>query len=206
MGRLRPGQEGHCTQPEETRRLEGPAVSVRGKRQQRAKPSVAQARLPGVFFCLLILVWGKKKTFSLWCSEEAHPGQEKGGSSLGLSLLFLQNPSPQRQQAVQPTHRVGAGAPLTSLDLGPAVAAGQTGGLQRWGGLWVCMCPSLGLAPAQPVTAVARRPGFVINRSFNCYRAGGGRREKKGGKDLLDLGGAGCREKRHCFCEGAWSC
>lgn len=30
--------------------------------------------------------------------------------------------------------------------------------------------------------------------------------KKKGGKDLLDLGGAGCREKRHCFCEGAWSC
>lgn len=65
---------------------------------------------------------------------------------MGLSLLFLQNPSPQRQRAVQqPTHRVGAGAPLTSLDLGPAVAAGQTGGLQRWGGLWVCMCPEPGV-------------------------------------------------------------
>lgn len=35
------------------------------------------------------------------------------------------------------------------------------------------------MAPAQPVTAVARRPGFVINRSFNCYRAGGGREKKE---------------------------
>lgn len=59
--------------------------------------------------------------------------------------------------------------------------------------------PSLGLAPAQPATAVAQRPGFVINRSFNCYGAGGGRIKKKRGKGLLGLVGAGCREKRHCF-------
>lgn len=38
---------------------------------------------------------------------------------------------------------------------------------------------SLGLAPAQPVTAVARRPGFVINRSLNCYRVGGEKKKKK---------------------------
>lgn len=38
---------------------------------------------------------------------------------------------------------------------------------------------SVGLAPAGPVTAVAQRPGFVINRSFNCYGAGGGRIKKK---------------------------
>lgn len=35
------------------------------------------------------------------------------------------------------------------------------------------------MAPVQPVTAVAQRPGFVINRSFNCYRAGGRRKKKK---------------------------
>lgn len=46
----------------------------------------------------------------------------------------------------------------------------------------VYLCPALGAwgcGSGGAVTAVVQRAGFVINRSFNCYGAGGGRIKKK---------------------------
>lgn len=67
---------------------------------------------------------------------------------------------------------------MTSKDLGYVAGWTARGRGQPPRGASIC-AQSLGLAPEQPVTAEARRPGFVINRSFNCYGAGGGEKKKK---------------------------
>lgn len=103
----------------------------RGKVQHRAKPSWAGSTTSLGVFCLLILVWGKKKNFFfLYCSEEAYPGREKAwmrwkAPPWGLPRgIFLQG-QPGQDSSEPGAHR-GPCAPRTSLNLG-SVAAGRAG-------------------------------------------------------------------------------
>ena len=86
-------------------------------------PAGPGARLPRVFFCLLILVWGKKKKFFfslVQCRGPPWEGEGLGGGLLsgGSPKLFLQRPSPGAALSSKPTSLCGRGGPLTSLDLG----------------------------------------------------------------------------------------
>lgn len=116
------------------------------------------------------------------CRGPPWEGEGLGGWGLlsgGSPKLFLQRPSPGAALSSKPTSLCGRGGPLTSLDLGCGGSRAGRGCSQPPGVRLLC-AQSLGLA--QRVTAAARRPGFVINRSFNCSGAGGGEKKKKEAK------------------------